>query len=453
MSARENPSLTPAMRRRQFLQTSSLAGVGMAASFSAPFVVTSHAAADDPIRVGIIGCGGRGTGAALNVLQAGTKVEYPLVGYHTEEALPDASIRAKGVQISALADVFEDRLQECRGQLAKVDMPVPPDHCFVGFDACEKLLAIPEVNYVVLATPPQFRPAQFMAAVKAGKHVFMEKPVAVDPPGVRVVIEAGRIAAEKGLGVVAGTQRRHQADYVETVKRLHDGAIGDLLEVRANWNQGYIWVIERQPGWSDMEWQLRNWNYFTWLSGDHIVEQHLHSLDVCNWVIGTHPVKATSLGGRQARTDSKYGNVYDHFATEYEYPNGARMFSQCRQIDGCTNNVSEAAVGTKGRSNCANWIQPFGGAVWRFRGQAANPYEQEHIDLINSIRSGTPLNEAQAVAESTMTAILGRLSAYTGLTLNWDETLNAALDLSPARYELGPLPIEPPPIPGKYRFA
>ena len=453
MATPEESAPNPVVPRRRFLQASALAGAGLAAALPLPFVVTTHAAADDPIRVGVIGCGGRGTGAALNVLQAGTKVHYPLVGYHTEDALPDAAVRAQGVRIIALADVFEDRLAGCREQLAKVDMPVPADHCFVGFDAYEKLLGIPELNYVILATPPHFRPAQFMAAVKAGKHVFMEKPVAVDPPGVRMVMEAGRIAAEKGLGVVAGTQRRHQADYCETVKRLHDGEAGDLLEVRAYWNQGYIWVVERQPGWSDMEWQLRNWNYFTWLSGDHIVEQHLHSLDVCNWVMNAHPVKATSLGGRQARTDAKFGNVYDHFATEYEYANGARMFSQCRQIDGCTNNVSEAAVGTKGRSNCANWIQTFAGATWRFRGQASNPYEQEHIDLIESIRSGRPLNEAQAVAESTMTAILGRLSAYSGLTLEWDATLNAAVSLAPARYALGDLPIEPPPTPGRYRFV
>ncbi len=435
--------------RRDFLKTTTLGALGAAAAAHFPFVTTAHAAADDPIRVAIIGCGGRGTGAALNVLGAGTKVVYPETGYHTEDAGVGARAAAKNVEVVALADVFEDRLRRCRTQLERVGMPIPEDHCFLGFDAYEKVLAIPQVNYVILATPPHFRPAHTLAAIQAGKHVFLEKPAAVDPQGALVILEAGRLAKEKGLGIVAGTQRRHQGDYVETIKRLQDGAIGDIFEVRAYWNQGYIWSVEREPGWSDMEWQLRNWNYFTWLSGDHIVEQHLHNIDVCNWVMGTHPVKATSLGGRQARVESLYGNVYDHFATEFEYANGARMFSQCRQIQGCSNNVSEGATGTKGVSNCCNFIQVHGAEAWRFRGGFTNPYEQEHIDLINSIRAGEPLNEGQAVGESTLTAIMARMSAYTGKTLTWDDLIQSKLDLAPAKYELGPLPIAPVAIPGK----
>jgi predicted dehydrogenase len=440
------------LHRREFLKSTSLGALGAAAAANLPFINTVHAAADDPIRVAVIGCGGRGTGAALNVLGAGTKVIYPQTGYHTEDAGVGAQAAARNVEVIALADLFEDRLDRCRQQLEKVGMPIPDDHCFLGFDAYKKVLAIPDVNYVILATPPHFRPMQTLAAIEAGKNVFLEKPAAVDPQGALMIMEAGKLAREKGLGVVAGTQRRHQANYVETVKRLQDGAIGEIFEVRAYWNQGYIWSVDREDGWSDMEWQIRNWNYFTWLSGDHIVEQHLHNIDVCNWVMGTHPVKATSLGGRQARVEPLYGNVYDHFATEFEYANGARMFSQCRQIQNCSNNVSEGATGTKGVSNCANFIQVHGGETWRYRDGSTNPYEQEHIDLINSIRAGEPLNEAQNVAESTLTAIMARMSAYTGKALTWDEVLQSKLDLSPAQYELGPLPIAPVAVPGETPF-
>ena len=238
--------------------------------------------------------------------------------------------------------------------------------------------------------------------------------------------------AKKNLGIVAGTQRRHQRSYVEAIKRIHDGAIGEIIQGRAYWNGGVIWVVERQPGWSDMEWQLRNWNYFTWLGGDHIVEQHVHNLDVINWAMRTHPVKALALGGRQARPNKNYGHIYDHFAVEFEYANGARMFSQCRQMNGCEGKVEEGLLGTNGSSNPSGWIR---GAnkqlLWRFRGSQANPYEQEHQDLITSIRAGKPLNEAKSVAESTLTGIMGRESAYSGRSVEWDEVLNSAMRLGP----------------------
>src|SRR5690606_27760678 len=204
-------------------------------------------------------------------------------GYHTEDVAENARRGAEGISVIALADLFEDRLAQCRSQLAKIDVNIADDHCFVGWDAYEKLLAVPEINYVILTEPPHFRPAHLMAAIQAGKHVFMEKPVAVDGPGVKLVLEAGELAAQKGLGIAAGTQRRHDPQYVETVKRLQDGAIGEIHTGRAYWNGGVIWAVPRQEGWSDMEWQIRNWNYFTWLSGDHIVEQHVHNLDVINW--------------------------------------------------------------------------------------------------------------------------------------------------------------------------
>jgi predicted dehydrogenase len=226
-----------------------------------------------------------------------------------------------------------------------------------------------------------------------------------------------------------------------------------MVYARAYWNGGGIWVVERQPGWSDMEWQLRNWCYFTWLSGDHIVEQHVHNLDIINWALNAHPIKALALGGRQARPNKTYGHIYDHFAVEYEYPNGVRMFSQCRQINGCEGKVEEALVGTKGTSNCRDWIRPNGAQLWRFREQEVNGYQQEHRDLIESIRAGTPLNEAKAIAESTLTGILGRESAYAGRSVEWDEALNSKTRLGPDKYEMGSLPFPEVPIPGQYKFS
>jgi predicted dehydrogenase len=440
------------LSRRDFLKRSTAALAGVAAIQGAPFVRTAHAAPDDPIRVGIIGCGGRGTGAMLNVLQAGTRVIYPQRGYHTEDVAEGAAVGAENVEIVALADLFEDRLVRCREQLRRLDLDVADDACFTGFDAYRGLLAMPDVNYVILAEPPHFRPRHVKAAVEAGKHVFMEKPAAVDGPGVRVVLEAGELAARNGTGIAAGIQRRHERRYVEAVRRLQDGAIGDIHTGRAYWNGGVIWAVEREPGWSDMEWQIRNWNYFTWLSGDHIVEQHVHNLDVINWVLGAHPVRARALGGRQARGDNPiYGHIYDHFAVEYEYENGARMFSQCRQMDGTENRVEEGVEGSRGYSDCRSWIR--GENVWRFDGDNPNPYEQTHVDLINSIRAGNPLNEARAMAESTLAGIMGRESAYAGRSITWDEALNSTMDLSPASYAFGDMPFPEVAIPGKYTFS
>ena len=439
--------------RRQFLRHSSLALAGAAAAAHAPFVITAHAAPDDPIKIGVIGCGGRGTGAVLDALGAATQVIYPGSGYHTENVAKGTKATAQGVQVTALADLFPDRLSSCRDNLSQLQINVPDDHCFTGFDAYKQLLALPDVNYVILATPPHFRPIHLKAAIEAGKNVFIEKPCAVDVPGVRMVMEAGELANQKKLGIAAGTQRRHQRGYNETIKRIHDGAIGDIVYARCYWNGGEIWVVDRKEGWSDMEWQFRNWNYFTWLGGDHIVEQHVHNLDIMNWVIGTHPLKATALGGRQVRTQPVHGHIFDHFAVEFEYPNGVRMFSQCRQINGCEGKVEEAVVGTKGASNCYNWIRPTEGELWRFRGPEVNAYHQEHQDLIASIRAGQPINEAKNVAESTLTGIMGRESAYSGQSVEWEKALNSTVRLGPEKYEFGPLPVPPVALPGKYRFS
>jgi predicted dehydrogenase len=313
---------------------------------------------------------------------------------------------------------------------------------------------VPEINYVILTTPPHFRPQHLMAAIQAGKHAFIEKPAAVDPPGVRMVIEAGELAKQKNLGIAAGTQRRHMKGYQETIQRIHDGAIGDIVYAKCYWNGGQIWVIDRQPGWSDMEWQLRNWNYFTWLSGDHIVEQHVHNLDIMNWAIGTHPTRVVSgLGGRQVRIGERHGQIYDHFAVEYEYPNGVSMFSQSRQINGCLNKVEEEVIGTAGRTNCKDRIVSNDGESWRFRERGTNPYQQEHEDLINSIREGKPINEAQAVAEGTLTGIMGREAVYSGQEIKWDDAMASTMRLGPDEYKFGPYPIPPIRMPGTYRFS
>ncbi len=434
--------------RRQFLKGSSLA---VASALVAPYVITSHAAADDPIRIGLIGCGGRGLGAIGNALSA-----------------------APNVSLVAIADLFPEKLKAAREQLSQlgakgnaswapgtvttelkdVNIKLDDDHCFSGWDAYQKLLAIPEINYVIMATPPYFRSIHLKAAIEAGKNCFIEKPVAVDPTGVRSVIAAGAMAKTKGLGIVAGTQRRHQKNYQEAIKRIHDGAIGKIVAARCYWNQGtHTQHEKRQAAWSDMEYQLRNWIYYTWLSGDIIVEQHLHNIDVINWAMQAHPIKAYGMGGRTVRTDAEFGHIYDQFCVEFEYEGGARLTSMCRQIDGCSDNIGEAVAGAKGTSNCQSIIT--GDTPWRWpaRDKFRNPYEQEHVDLIESIRAGKPLNEAQQVAESNLTAIMGRESAYSGKSIDWDSAMESKLDLSPAKFEFGPLPTPPVPLPGKYKFA
>lgn len=452
MSGHKNSAAMP-VSRRQFLQNTSLGLAGVAAATHVPCV---HAAgeSEQQIKIGLIGCGGRGTGAVLDAIGAATRVIYPASGYHTEDVADGATVEKKNIQVVALADVFDDRLERCRLQLAKLGIDVPKTRSFVGFDAYQQLLALPEINYVILATPPHFRPAHLKAAIEAGKHAFIEKPVAVDAPGVRLVIEAGELAKQKGLGIAAGTQRRYMRSYQETIRRIQEGAIGDIVYAKCYWNGGQIWVIDRQEGWSDLEWQLRNWNYFTWLSGDHIVEQHVHNLDIMNWVLGAHPLRAVSgLGGRQVRVGERHGHIFDHFAVEFEYPGGVSMFSQCRQINGCASTVGEVVVGTAGTSNCANTIQPKSGEKWRYRERELSPYRQSHEDLIASIRAGQPLNAAQSVAEATMTGILGREAVYSGQAIQWDDAFKSTTRLGPERYELGAYPIPPVAMPGVYRMS
>jgi predicted dehydrogenase len=386
-----------------------------------------HAAGSDMIKVGLIGCGGRGTGAAEDVLQA-----------------------APGVTLVAMGDVFKDHLESSRTRLKekyrdKVD--VPDDRAFTGFDAYEKVLAS-DTNYIILATPPGFRPQHLKAAVVAGKNIFTEKPVGVDGPGIRTVLSLEQDAKAKGLAIVAGTQRRHQTGYIQTMRRIHDGAIGKIVAARCYWNQGGLWKKDRQPEWTDLEWQLRNWLYFTWLSGDHIVEQHVHNLDVINWALRAHPVRALGMGGRQVRTGPEYGHIFDHFAVDYEYSDGTHLMSMCRQIEGCDKSVSEALAGDRGTCQVDRY-EIKGGSAWKF-GEGDNaPYVQEHTDLIASIRAGQPLNELKAVAESTLTAIMGRMSAYTGKEVTWEQALNSQEDLLPRTLTFGPMPVPPVATPGQ----
>jgi predicted dehydrogenase len=402
--------------RRTFLKTSGLALGGVAAS-ELLIVRTAHAnLQDETIRVGLIGCGGRGTGAAAQALST------------------------KGpVKLVAMGDAFADRLQGSLDQLNKNTadksrIDVPEDRRFVGFDAYKQVLAA-GVDMVILATPPGFRPVHFAAAVDAGKHVFMEKPVAVDGQGVRQVIDASRRAKEKGLAVGVGLQRRHQNAYIDALKQVQDGAIGDITMLRVYWNGAGVWVRPRQADQTEMEYQMRNWYYHNWLCGDHIVEQHIHNLDVGNWFKDALPVKAQGMGGREVRTGDEYGEIYDHHAVEFEYADGSRMMSFCRHIKGCWNSVSEHAHGTKARMDISGRPTIYGAdgkPTWRYSGPNNNPYQTEHDDLFAAIRSGEAAgyNEGEYGANSTMTSILGRLCTYSGKMITWDEALNSKVTLA-----------------------
>jgi myo-inositol 2-dehydrogenase/D-chiro-inositol 1-dehydrogenase len=397
-----NPS--PAVSRRQFIKTSSLVAASAAAAVSFPSVV--RAEGKQPINAVIIGIGGRGGGAGENF----------------REAVKNLGADGK---IVAVADLFPEQAQ--RG---KESFGVPEEKCFSGFDAYRKALELPGVNYCILATPPGFRASHFRACIEAGKHVFMEKPVAVDGTGCRLMYETAEMAKQKNLKVAAGTQRRHQAGYIETIKRIHDGEIGDVVTLRAYWvNGGPIWH-RGDKGSTDLERQIRNWYHYIWLSGDHICEQHVHNLDVCNWIMNDHPVRCWGQGARQQLGD-KSGEIWDNFAIEYEYKNGVRAFSYCGQIKRDWSSVSEAVHGSKGTSRPDGMIQPQSGQVWRFREKAIDPYVQEHMDLINAIHKDGDLNEAKQVTDSTLTAIMGREAAYSGAGVEWDDVLNCKFAYAP----------------------
>lgn len=418
--------------RRDFLRASAAIAAAGLAAHAFPSGAFARIGASR-LRIGVIGCGGRGTGAAVDALNAS----------------PDT-------EIVALADVMQDRLAGCRNSLASDGNPhaarakVPEERCFGGFEGYKQLLDS-GVDCVILATPPHFRPMHFAAAVERSKHVFMEKPVAVDPVGVRAVLAAAEVAERKRLNVVAGTQRRHEQCYLEAMARIRDGAIGRITSARVYWNQGGLWMHKRRPEWSDMEWQLRNWLYFAWLSGDHIVEQHVHNLDVACWALEELPRNVSGMGGRQVRTSPDYGHVFDHFAVDYEYESGVSVTSFCRQIDGCAGRVEEVIHGTEGRAVLSSGrAQIFGKSPWRFSGRQESPYVVEHRNLIAGITGAGPyINEGRQVALSTMLAVAGRMSAYTGKSLTWEQALTSTLDLSPPAYEMGELPTPEVAVPGR----
>ncbi|MGA1399015.1 MAG: Gfo/Idh/MocA family protein [Phycisphaerales bacterium] len=423
-----SPDAEVSMGRRLF--------VAGAAAGAVPMIMPSFARAavgrDDTLTVGVIGCGGRGTGAARDALEAG-----------------------RDVRSVALGDLFPDRLAQSRSNLTQFDAAratVADSNCFSGFDAYRGVLST-DCDIVILATPPGFRPDHFAAAIAAGKHVFTEKPVGVDGTGIRKVLAAGEEADRKGLCVVAGTQRRHENNYLAAMAKMHGGAIGDLVAGRCYWNMGGLWNVAPEASRSEMENQIRNWLYFPWLSGDHIVEQHVHNLDVLNWAFGAHPERVFGVGGRQARTGPDYGVIFDHFGLEYGYPDGRFALSMCRQQNGTPGKVEEIVTGTQGRMVMRPGFSRIdGGEAWRYTGPNNNPYVTEHEDLQRAIRSGNRVNETRNVAYSTLTAIMGRESANTGQEITWDQALNSSQDLMPAVLAFTECPTPPVPIPGKTKF-
>jgi myo-inositol 2-dehydrogenase / D-chiro-inositol 1-dehydrogenase len=387
------------------------------------------------LRAGLVGVGARGTGAAINFISAG----------------PD-------LEIVALADVFQDKIDACRERFASFKLPIPSENCFTGFDGYKKLMALPDVDVVILATPCKFRPEHFLEAVNTNKHVFMEKPMAVDPVGIRSIIATARKAAAIGLCVVTGTQRRHQEDYIETYKQVVGGAIGKITGAKAYWNQDHVWFREREKGWDDMTYMIRNWNNFCWLCGDFILDTHVHNIDVINWFLGKHPEKAVGYGGRARRVT---GDQYDFFSIDFDYGNGVSSHSMCREIDSCSNGTGELIIGTEGYTNCNNKIWDLNGKLkWEFeypKDENGNQtqtikipaYVQEHMHLVHAIRTGKYVNEGEQTALSTLTAIMGRTAAYTGRTVAWDDIFKSDMDLGPKKIEFGPVDmVFETPVPG-----
>jgi len=433
-----NRSESGGASRRDFLRTSSLLSAALATGAAGS---GAHAAGGDTIRVGLIGCGGRGTGAAVNAMKAG-----------------------KDVKLVALGDMFRENLEASRSQLRAEGgdrFDVSDDRCFTGFDAYKKV--IENVDVVLLGTPPGFRPVHLKAAVEAGKHCFVEKPVAVDGPGVRSVLDTCEQAKKKNLSVVSGLCWRYHNFMRETVKRIQDGAVGKVQILQCTYNtQNAKTPIPYDPKkWSEMEWQIRNWYYFSWLSGDHNVEQHVHSLDKMAWVLkDEYPVRASGVGGRQVRTGPECGNIYDHHAVTYEFASGAKCFSVCRQWDNTPPDVSDYIYGTGGRatllgSNKRNsWVIE-GEKPWRIPRNAkeGNMYQQEHDELFASIRSGKPINDGDFMTKSTLMGIMGRMATYTGETITWEQALNSKEDLSPKHYAFGPNAVHAPAIPGVTKFV
>ncbi|HYG20199.1 MAG TPA: Gfo/Idh/MocA family oxidoreductase [Ohtaekwangia sp.] len=425
--------------RREFVKQSSLLAGGLLAS---PLIAKGgyFNSVDDAIKIALVGCGGRGTGAAMQAL-----------------------LTRQNVKLVAMADAFRDRLDECYKALTdenaeegnvKSKVTVKEEHKFVGFDAYAKAIALADV--VILTTPPGFRPVHFEEAIKQGKHVFMEKPVATDPAGIRKVLEVAETAKKKKLNVVVGLQRHYQNSYRELYKRAQDGIIGDIVSGQAWWNSDGVWVKSRQTGQSEMEYQMRNWYYFNWLCGDHITEQHIHNIDVMNWFKGAYPVKAQGMGGREVRKGKEYGEIYDHHFVEFHYADGSILNSQCRHIKGTYSIVNEYIVGTKGVIKCSEAvIESKGKALYAFdRKTENNPYQTEHDELFAALAKGEyKFADTENGAKSTMTSILGRMATYSGEVIEWDKALNSGISLQPAKYAWDAEPPVKPNADGFYPVA
>ncbi len=429
------------LSRRKFLKTTSTAVASGALLGSLSIERSAFGASNnDTLKVALVGCGGRGSGAAMHALNAETNCK-----------------------LVAMADAFNDRIESAHSQLKakhgdRVD--VPKANMLVGLEGYKQAIALSDV--VILATPPGFRPMMFEEAVRQGKHVFMEKPVAVDAPGVRRVLAAAAEAKKKNLKVGVGLQRHHQQNYQETIKRLQGGEIGDIVAAQVYWNGGPVGpkarraqVVEqlgRQP--TEMEYQVKNWYNFVWLCGDHIVEQHIHNIDVINWIKGNYPVRCHGMGGRSFQKGPDSGEIYDHHAVEYEYADGTRMFSQCRQIPGCENNISEHVIGTKGTSDVSG-SKIFGANKWRFKDEKASTdgWQLEHYPLFDAIRNDKEHNEAEYGAKSTLTAIMGRMATYSGKIIEWDQAMNSSIDLMPKNLAWDAMPLVLPGADGLYPVA
>lgn len=430
--------------RRTFLKSSALATGGLMAM---PFMSNAgyFNSVDDAIKVAVIGCGGRGTGAAMQAL-----------------------LTKQNVKLVAMADAFRDRLDECYDALTQEDLSdwsgasgnvkdkilVTEETKFVGFDGYKK--AIPLADVIILTTPPGFRPIHFEEAVRQGKHVFMEKPVATDPAGVKKVLEAAAIAKQKKLNVIVGLQRHYQNSYRELYKRVKDGMIGDITSGQVWWNNDGVWVKMREPAQTEMEYQMRNWYYFNWLCGDHITEQHIHNIDVFNWFKGSYPVKAQGMGGRQVRTGKEYGEIFDHHYVEYHYADGSVLNSQCRHIKGTYAIVDEMLVGTKGVVRCgAGEIQGKGKTLYKFDKKSENnPYQSEHDELFAAIAKGEyKFDDTENGAKATLTSIMGRMATYSGQVMEWDKILSSGISIMPEKFAWDAEPPVKPDANGFYPVA
>jgi predicted dehydrogenase len=414
----------PDVSRRQFIGSVTAAGAVAAVSAYRGTLqgqevarATSRAVDGRPLKAGLIGCGGRGCGAAANFLDAGSNL-----------------------QVVALADLFEDRVAEGRRLLKEKGQDIAESRCYTGFDAYQKLIAS-DVDVVLHATPPHFRPMHMAAVIDARKHLFMEKPVSVDVPGALAVMKTAEKASSLGLSIMTGTQLRRDLPRMEVQKRIRGGEIGDIRALRAIRNQGALWYRVPQPGWSEMEYMVRDWVNWAWLSGDIIVEQHIHHLDAMLWILGKPPVSAVGMGAHVRRTT---GDQYDFFSIDYAYDDGVHMHSTIRQLNGCANGRDEAIVGTKGTANLDGVIYDLSGKqIWKYDGPTNNSLVQEHADWVTAIRTDKPINTAKETATSTLMAIMGRDSAYTGKGITWTDLMASTTRLGPTQYALGPVPHEP----------